>query len=126
MSAADIFWLALGSLLDAYGPATDSESLSMTATLSTPITTAVFPIGTTDTEWSFAVSGTLADGSAYSNTFTSASPSMQAALPEGATVALVVSRNGVSSLPSDPFVAPVTTVTLSVPDATQKAVISAS
>jgi hypothetical protein len=98
----------------------------MTATLSTPTTTAVFPIGTLDTDWTFSVSGTLADGSAYSNVFTSAAPSMSAALPEGATVTLVVSKNGVSSLPSDPLVVPLTTVTLSVPDATQKAVISAS
>lgn len=98
----------------------------MTATLSTPTASAVFPIGTADTDWSFALSGTLADGSAYSNTLTSASPSMQAALPEGATVVLVVSKNGINSLPSDPFVVPLTTVTLSVPDATQKAVISAS
>jgi hypothetical protein len=49
---------------------------------------------------------------------------MQAALPEGATVTLVVSKNGVSSLPSDPFTVAVTTVTLSVPDATQKATIA--
>ncbi len=98
----------------------------MTATFSTPLTTAAFPIGTPDTDWTFAVSGTLADGSAYSNTFTSSAPSMQAELPEGATVTLVVSKNGVSSLPSDPFPVPMTTVTLSVPDATQKAVISAS
>lgn len=98
----------------------------MTATLSTPITTVVFPAGTADTEWTFALTGTLADGSPYANMFTSASPSMQADIPEGATVSLVVSKNGISSLASDPFVAPVTTVTLSVPDATQKAVISAS
>jgi hypothetical protein len=98
----------------------------MTATFSTPTATAVFPAGTLDTEWSFAVSGTLADGSAYSNVFASPTPSMVADLPEGATVTLVVSKNGVSSLPSDPFPVPVTTVTLSVPDATQKAVISAS
>ena len=98
----------------------------MTATLSTPTTTAVFPAGTPDTEWAFSLSGTNADGSAYSAMFSSPGPSMQAALPEGATVVLVVSKNGVSSLPSDPFVVPVTTVTLSVPDATQKAVIAAA
>lgn len=98
----------------------------MTATLSTPTTSAVFPIGTADTDWTFSLSGTLADGSAYSNVFTSATPSMQAALPEGATVVLVVSKNGVSSLPSDPFPVAVTTVILTVPDATQKAVIAAA
>lgn len=97
----------------------------MTATFSTPTTTAVFPAGTADTDWTFVVSGTLVDGSAYSNSFTSAAPSMQADLPEGATVTLVVSKNGISSLASDPFTVAVTTVTLSVPDATQKAVISA-
>jgi hypothetical protein len=98
----------------------------MTQNLSTPTSTAVFPAGTADTEWSFALAGTLADGSAYSNTLTSASPTLAADLPEGATVTLIVSKNGVSSLASDPFVVAVTTVTLSVPDATQKAVISAS
>ena len=98
----------------------------MTATLSTPTASIVFPAGTADTEWSFSLSGTLADGSAYSNTLSAAAPSLSADLPEGATVVLVVSKNGVSSLPSDPFVVPLTTVTLSVPDATQKAVISAS
>jgi hypothetical protein len=97
----------------------------MTATLSTPVATAVFPAGTADTEWTFVLTGSLADGSAYSNSFTSAAPSMQADIPEGATVTLVVTKNGVSSLASDPFTAPVTTVTLSVPDAAQKAVISA-
>ena len=98
----------------------------MTVSFSTPTATTVFPAGTADTEWTFAVSGTLADGSAYSNSFTSAASSMQADLPEGATVSLVVSKNGVSSLPSDPFPVPVTTVTLSVPDVNQKAIISAS
>jgi hypothetical protein len=98
----------------------------MTANLSTPIASIVFPIGTADTDWSFSLSGTLADGSAYSNTFTAAAPSMQVALPEGATVVLVVSKNGVSSLPSEPFVAPLTTVTLTVPDASQKATITAA
>ncbi len=98
----------------------------MTVTFSTPTTTAVFPAGTADTDWTFVVTGTLIDGSAYSNSFTSPTSSMQVALPEGATVTLVESKNGVSSLPSDPFTVAVTTVTLSVPDATQKAVISAS
>lgn len=98
----------------------------MTEALSTPTTTAVFPAGTADTDWTFTVSGTMADGSAYSNAFTSSAPSMMAALPEGATVTLVVTKNGISSLASDPFTVPMTTVTLSVPDATQKAVISAS
>lgn len=95
-------------------------------TLSTPTASAVFPIGTLDTEWTFSLSGTLADGGAYSNVLTSAAPSIPADLPEGATVVLIVSKNGVSSLPSDPFIVPLTTVTLSVPDATQKAFISAS
>jgi hypothetical protein len=96
----------------------------MTVSLSTPTASAVFPAGTADTEWTFALSGTAADGSDYSASFSSATPSMQAALPEGATVTLVVSKNGVSSLPSDPFTVAVTTVTLSVPDATQKAAIA--
>jgi hypothetical protein len=98
----------------------------MTATLSTPTASIVFPIGTADTEWSFSLSGTLADGGGYTNTLTSATPSLQADLPEGATVVLVVSKNGMSSLPSDPFVAPLTTVTLTVPDASQKATITAA
>ena len=96
----------------------------MTVNLSTPAAVAVFPAGTADTAWAFSLVGTLADGSAYANSFDSALPSMQAALPEGATVTLTVTKNGISSLPSDPFTVAVTTVTLSVPDATQKATIA--
>ena len=98
----------------------------MTASLSTPTSTAVFAAGTADTPWTFTLSGTLADGSAYSNVLSSAGPSLQVDLPEGATVTLIVEKNGIASLASDPFTVAVTTVTLSVPDATQKAVISAS
>ena len=98
----------------------------MSAILSTPITSAVFPAGTADTEWTFVVTGTSSDGSAFSASFSSATPSLTVDLPEGATVSLTVTKNGVSSLPSDPFTVAVTTVTLSVPDAAQKAVILAS
>jgi hypothetical protein len=93
-------------------------------TLSTPTASAVFPLGTPDTSWTFIVTGVNADGSLYIDTFTSDAPSVQADLPVGATVSLTVTKNGISSLPSDPFLVVVQTVTLTVPDAAQKAVIA--
>ncbi len=98
----------------------------MTAILSAPTTTAVFPAGTADTDWSFVVTGTNADGTAFSASFSNSSATMQADLPVGATVTLVVTKNGISSLPSDAFTVTAPTVTLTVPDATQKAVIAAA
>lgn len=92
--------------------------------LSAPIVDAVFPADTLDTPYTFSLTGTNADGSAYADATAALTPTAAFDLPAG-TFTLVVSKNGVSSLASDPFTvsAPVT-VTLSVPDATQKATIT--
>lgn len=97
-------------------------------TLSTPTTTATFPAGTADTPWTFLLSGTNPDGSAYSSTTTDTSPTTLAPsdLQVGAVITLVVMKNGIASLPSDAYTVVSQTVTLTVPDAAQKATISAS
>lgn len=103
----------------------------MNLTLSCAVATIAFAACTTDTPWAFHVSGTQADGTAFGGGIESATPSAILELPAG-TYTLVVEKNGVSSLPSDPFTvdaAPgggTTTVELSVPDATQKATIAAA
>ena len=103
----------------------------MKLSLACAIASVAFPAGTTDTPWAFHVSGTQADGTAFGGGVESASPSAVLDLPAG-TYTLVVEKNGVSSLPSDPFTvdaAPgggTTPVELSVPDATQKAMIAAA
>lgn len=100
----------------------------MNLTLSCAVVALTFAAGTTDTPWAFHVSGTQADGTAYGGGVESSNSTTTIDLPAG-TYTLVVEKNGVSSLPSDPFVvdaAPgggTTPVELSVPDATQKAVI---
>ena len=86
----------------------------------------VFPAGTVDTPYSFTLTGNLADGSAYSQTQTWNVVPLAWTLEHG-TYVLVVEKNGVKSLPSAPFTiaAPApTTVTLTVPDATQPATIA--
>lgn len=93
-------------------------------TLSTPTAQAVFPAGTKDTAWTFAVTGTLADGSGFSSSDDADKPTLVKDLPPG-TFTLVVTKNGISSLASDPFSWDGGPVTLSVPDAAQKAVIAA-
>lgn len=99
--------------------------------LSTPTTTATFDAGTADTKWDFEVSGTQADGTPYGGGVQSDTDEAQLDLPNG-VYTLTVIKNGISSLPSDPFTvagAPAggtTPVTLTVPDATQKAVIVAA
>lgn len=97
-------------------------------TLSTPIATVTFPAGTVDTPWAFHVSGTLADGTPYGGGIESSNSTVVFDLAPG-TYTLVVEKNDVKSLPSDPFTVDATpgggttSVELSVPDATQKAVI---
>lgn len=96
----------------------------MSQTLATPTASAVFPEGTVDTTWVFALSGTNADGSAFADATASTTPTATFNLPPG-VFTLVVTKNGVSSLASDPFtVAAPVTVTLTVPDAGQKATIT--
>jgi len=102
----------------------------MKLSLSCALATIAFAAGTTDTPWAFHITGTQADGTPFGGGIESASASASIDLPAG-TYTLVVEKNGVSSLPSDPFVvdaAPgggTTPVELSVPDATQKATIAA-
>lgn len=103
----------------------------MKLSLSCAIASILFAAGTTDTPWAFHITGTQADGTAFGGGVESATPSTTIDLPAG-TYTLVVEKNGVSSLPSDPFtvdVAPgggTTPVELSVPDATQKATVTAA
>lgn len=90
-----------------------------------PTADALFPIGTADTPWSFAVAGTLADGNLFSSAFEATTSTLTVELAPG-TYVVTVTKNGISGSPSDAFtvVAPVTTVTLTVPDAAQKAVVT--
>lgn len=98
----------------------------MKLTLSAPVVELVFPADTLDTPFTFAITGTTADGQPFTAGSESPGPSEEFDLPSG-TFTLVVSKNGISSLESDPFTVDVpTTVTLSVPDATQKASIAAA
>lgn len=96
----------------------------MIKNLSTPTTLSEFPIGTSDSLWTFVVTGTQADGSTFNQSVSSDTPTATMDLPVGTGYVLVVSKNSVSSLPSDPVdIAVPTTVSLVVPDATQRAVI---
>lgn len=98
----------------------------MSQTLSTPSVQLAFPAGTVDTVWTFALTGTLADGPAFTGGTVSPTDSATIDLAPG-VYTLIVSKNGISSLPSDAFtVEAPATVTLSVPDAAQKAVITTS
>ena len=94
-----------------------------TVTLASPVVSQSFPAGTADTPFAFAISGTKADGTAVSLSSTSATPSATFDLDPG-TYTGVVSKLGVSSLPSAPFtITAPTPVTLSVPDPTQPATL---
>lgn len=83
-----------------------------------------FPEGTIEELWSFHVTGTLVDGTAFDQTVQSTTLTATMDIPAGTGYVLVVSKNGVSSLPSDPVDISGGTIVLSVPDATQKAVLS--
>lgn len=100
----------------------------MTITLSAPTAQVSFPAGTQDGPWNFTLSGTNGDGSQYNNSFdtTQDSAPLPSDVTPGAVLTLVVSKNGVSSLASDPFTVPQPPVILTVPDATQKAVFTVS
>lgn len=90
-------------------------------TLSASVVKQEFPAGTTDTDYTFTVTGTLADGTAFSTTSTSPTPSATFDLAPG-TYTGIVSKLKVSSLPSAPLTVTVpTTITLEVPDATAAA-----
>lgn len=86
-----------------------------------------FPAGTVEGNFSASVVGTLtADGSSFSQSFvgTAASSTISADLPDG-TYSYAISKNGISSQPSDPFTVVSGTgggtVSFIVPDASQKA-----
>lgn len=98
----------------------------MSITLSTPTVDLAFPIGTKDTQWTFTITGTNPDNTPYNNTIDADTSSIPAPgdFQVGAVLTLVVTKNGVSSLPSDPFTVPAQTVMLTVPDASQKAVFT--
>lgn len=92
--------------------------------LSCPLVVQTFPAGTVEEAFVATVSGTAADGTAFSQSFSSASITVSADLPAG-TYSYVISKNGISSLVSDSFTVTVdtgpVTISLTVPDPTQKA-----
>lgn len=93
--------------------------------LSTPTKQLAFAAGTVDTPWTFAVTGTDATGAAFNDSADSDTNTIKVDLPVGGTYTLVVTKNGISSLPSAPFTVGASgTVLLTVPDDTQAATIS--
>lgn len=93
--------------------------------LSTPTKQLAFPVGTADTPWTFVVNGTDATGAAFNDSADSDTNTIKVDLPADGTYTLVVTKNGVSSLPSLPFTVGASgKVMLSVPDDTQAATIS--
>ena len=93
--------------------------------LSTPVISQEFPIDTVEAPFVFTVTGTLPDGSNFTNTEVSEAPSMSMELPVGTGFTVIVSKLGYTSAPSAPIdiVMPVM-VKFSVPDSTQPAVLS--
>lgn len=94
-------------------------------TLSCSVVTQTFPAGTPDPGFTFTVTGTLADGTTpFEQTVLGTDPTASFDLPAG-TFTGTVSKLGVVSQPSAPLtVTAATTVTLSVPDATQPATLA--
>lgn len=96
----------------------------MQATLSAPTVDQQFPAGTVDPGYTFTVTGTLEDGTAFSASTANQLPSATFDLQPG-TYTGTVSKLGVTSLPSAPLVVTVpTTVTLTVPDPAQAALLA--
>jgi hypothetical protein len=92
--------------------------------LSTPTKVMAFPAGTLDTKWTFDVTGTTVDGQPFTDSADADINSITVDLPAGGTYTLVVTKNGVSSLPSLPFTVGTGQVTLTVPDDSQRATIT--
>lgn len=94
----------------------------MTQLLASPTILQSFPVGTPEQQYSFNVSGTLADGTTtFNQAFPSDASSTTVDLPAG-TFTYTVSKMGFTSLPSDPFtIQGQTTVQFNVPDGSQKA-----
>ena len=87
-------------------------------TLSAPTVSLPFPAGTQDVPFSFVVTGTLADGTPFSQTVVGpdvGTASAQFTLAPG-TYTGYVSKLGVNSLPSPPLVVAAPTVVLLVPN----------
>ena len=98
----------------------------MTVSVTIKSTTADFPAGTQDTPYTVAVNGVLADGTVFSQNFTGPGLPISFVLDPGSFTA-TVSKNGVSSLVSPQFTAPIAqTVTLTVPDSTQAPTVTLS
>ena len=97
----------------------------MQATLAAFTVKQDFPAGTTDPGFTFIVTGTQADGTAFTASQNSGAASVTFDLPPG-TYTGTVSKLGVASQPSVPFtVAVPTVVTLEVPDPAQPATLGA-
>lgn len=96
----------------------------VTKTLTCAVIAQDFPAGTVEEAFVAAVTGTLADGSTFNQSFAAGGATIVVDLNPG-TYTYVITKNGVSSLPSDAFsvVSAPATVSLSVPDPTQKAVV---
>lgn len=93
----------------------------MLKVLSAPTALRDFPGDTVDTPFLMTITGNLADGTPFAQSFDDDDASTEVDLQPGTYVG-VVSKLGVSSLPSAPLTIDVpTTVTLSVPDPAQPA-----
>lgn len=100
-----------------------------TKTISVSTVSKLFPAGTVEELFTAQVLGTDPSGAQVTLTFQSASLPFTAEIPPGTGYSVIVTRNGVSSLPSETFdvfaTAPVPTqITIQVPDATAKVVVS--
>lgn len=96
----------------------------MSTTLSAAVVNQDFPGATVDPGFTFTVTGTLVDGTPFAETDFGNDPTLAFDLAPGTYVGQV-SKLGISSQPSAPFTISVpTTVTLSVPDATQAATLA--
>lgn len=92
--------------------------------LSTPVMSQEFPLGTVEAPFVFTVTGTLLDGSNFTNTEVSEAPSMSMELPAGTGFSVIVSKLGFTSTPSSPIdIAEPVMVKFEVPDSTQPAVL---
>lgn len=96
----------------------------MIKAISCALVAAAFPADTVDPGFTVTVVGTLADGSPFSDSKNASSLPFAYDFPAG-TFQVIVSKLGAASQPSEQtvFTAP-TTVSISVPDATQAATIA--
>lgn len=91
--------------------------------ISAPLVAATFPADTVDPGFTVSVIGTLADGSSFSDSKSTSALPFSYDFPAG-TFQVIVSKLGSASQPSAPTTFDVpTTISISVPDATQAATI---